>query len=235
MFFRSSRMDSVRQHHAVVFLSSISPQRIIEASSPSHYVSYAPQFFYVLHKRIYSQVDSQSFLVRKLFRLMKAIARRTKSADGRRRIFAKVHRTIGPDLRLLASGGSHFDTSVAQDLNDLGYTVLQAYGLTETSASATATPMQDNRIGTVGIPIRGVTIRIDKPDDKGIGEVLIRGPIIMKGYYRAPDLTAQVLSAEGWLSTGDLGLVDQDGYLSITGRSKDVIVLANAKCYPEEA
>jgi long-chain acyl-CoA synthetase len=220
----------------VVFLSSISPQRIIEAFH-RHRITFficVPQFFYVLHKRIFAQVESQPWPVRALFRYLKTFAHRSKSTALRRRLFAKVHKTIGPDLQLLASGGSHFDATVAQDLNDLGYTVLQAYGLTETSAAATITPPQDNRIGTVGKPIRGITIRIDKPNDKGVGEVLIRGPIVMKGYYRAPEKTAAAIT-DGWFHSGDLGFIAPDGYLSITGRSKDVIVLANGEnVYPED-
>ena len=112
----------------VVFLSSISPQRIIEAFH-RHRITFficVPQFFYILHKRIFSQAASQSLPVRLVFRLMKAIGRRAGSVSLRRRLFAKVHKAIGPDLQLLASGGSRFDPGVAQDLNDLGYTVLQA-------------------------------------------------------------------------------------------------------------
>src|SRR5439155_10234297 len=126
----------------------------------------------------FSQVASQPLLLRVGFRCMKGIARFSKSPALRRRLFGSVHKAIGPDLQLLASGGSHFDSTIAQDLNDLGYTVLQAYGLTETSAAATITPLEDNRIGTVGKPIRGVTIRIDNANDKGVGEVWIRGPVV---------------------------------------------------------
>jgi long-chain acyl-CoA synthetase len=165
---------------------------------------------------------------------MRRIARRTNSPALRRKLFAKVHHAIGPDLQLLASGGSHFDPKVAEDLSELGYNILQAYGLTETSAAATATPLSENRIGTVGRPLRGVSIRIDSPNERGIGEVFIRGPILMKGYYRAPEQTAQVIQG-GWFHSGDLGFIDAQGYLSITGRSKDVIVLANGEnVYPEE-
>ncbi|MBI2150759.1 MAG: AMP-binding protein, partial [Acidobacteria bacterium] len=134
----------------------------------------------------------------------------------------------------LASGGSRFDTRVAEDLNDLGYTVLQAYGLTETSAAATMTPVRDNRVGTVGKPMRGVEIRIDSPNGDGVGEVWIRGPVLMKGYYRDSEKTAETI-IDGWLHTGDLGFIDAGGNLTITGRSKDVIVLANGKnVYPED-
>ena len=95
-------------------------------------------------------------------------------------------------------------------------------------AAATITPVDENRIGTVGKPIRGVTIRIDSPNAEGVGEVWIRGPVLMKGYYRAPEKTAEVLK-DGWFHSGDLGCIDPEGNLSITGRSKDVIVLANGE------
>jgi long-chain acyl-CoA synthetase len=220
----------------VVFLSSISPQRIIDAFHRQRITLFVcvPQFFYVLHKRIFSQVQTQPLLARVLFRWMKAAGRRIKSPALTRRLFGRVHKAVGPNLEMLASGGSHFDPVIAQDLSDIGYVVVQAYGLTETSAAATVTPMDDNRIGTVGKPIRGVTVRIENPNGKGIGEVLIHGPIVMKGYYRAPEKTAEAIKA-GWFHTGDLGFIDGDGHVSITGRSKDVIVLANGEnVYPEE-
>src|SRR6266581_4275575 len=189
----------------VVFLTSISPQRIIDAFH-RHRITFficVPQFFYIFHTRIFTQVASQPFSTRLLFRLMKTVAHRLKSPALRRKLFAKVHKSIGPELRLLASGGSHFDKQVGQDLNDLGYVVLQAYGLTETSAAATVTPVDDNRIGTVGKPIRGVTVRIDSPNEGGIGEVWIRGPVVMKGYYRDAEQTSQAIK-DGWFHTGDL-------------------------------
>jgi long-chain acyl-CoA synthetase len=220
----------------VVFLSSISPQRIVDAFH-RHRITFfvcVPQFFYILHRRIMSQVESQPLPMRLAFRVLRQIARRTKDVRFRRRLFAKLHRTIGPDLQLLASGGSRFDPQIAKDLSELGYSTLQAYGLTETSAAATATPPEDDSIGTVGKPVRGVTIRIDSPNEQGIGEVWIRGPILMKGYYLSPEQTRDAIK-DGWFRTGDLGFIDARGYLSITGRSKDVIVLANGEnVYPEE-
>ncbi len=220
----------------VVFLSSISPQRITEAFH-RHRISLfvcVPQFFYLLHKRIFAQVASQSRPLRMIFSVMFAISKRVHSPSFRRKLFSKLHKTVGPNLQVLASGGSSFDARVAQDLNDLGYVTLQAYGLTETSAAATATPARANHIGSVGKPIRGVAIRIDSPNSDGIGEVCIQGPLLMKGYYRDEAATAAVIK-DGWLHTGDLGFIHADGNLVITGRSKDVIVLANGEnIYPEE-
>jgi long-chain acyl-CoA synthetase len=221
---------------AVVFLSGISPQRIVEAFH-KHRITFfvcVPQFFYVLHKRVFSQVNAQPFPVRKLFGLLFKIAGLLPNPSHRRKLFGKIHKTIGPSLTVLASGGSRFDPVVAADLDRLGYQMLQAYGLTETSAAATATPAQDNAIGTVGKAIRGVTIKIDSPDERGVGEVCISGPILMKGYYKDEAATRAAL-CDGWFRSGDLGRLNPDGNLVITGRSKDVIILANGEnVYPEE-
>lgn len=221
---------------AVIFLSSVSPQRIVE-SFHKHRITFfvcVPQFFYILHKRIFGNVQAQPLPVRLVFGLMWRIARWLPKPGHRRRLFGKVHKTIGPDLTLLASGGSRFDPAIAEDLNRLGYTMLQAYGLTETAAAATATPASANVVGTVGRPIRGVSIRIDSPDAAGIGEICISGPILMSGYYLDEAGTRQIMP-NGWFHSGDLGYLRPDGNLVITGRSKDVIVLANGKnVYPEE-
>ena len=220
----------------VVFLSAISPQSIVEAFK-RHRITFfvcVPQFFYAVHKRVFGQAGSLSWIQRKLFGALLGLSRTMKNPRLSRRLFSKIHRSIGPDLDLLITGGSRFEPSVAEDFQALGYTMIQAYGLTETSAAATVTPVSHNAVGTVGRPVRGVTVRIDNPDASGIGEVCIKGEILMQGYYRDEQATAKAIR-DGWLHTGDLGQLDADGNLTITGRSKDVIVLANGKnIYPEE-
>jgi long-chain acyl-CoA synthetase len=220
----------------VVFLSSISPQRVVDAFH-RHRITFficVPEFFYVLHRRIFAQMKERGWPARKLFQVMFYFSRKLRKPSISRVLLSSLHQAIGPELRWLASGGSRFDPRIAQDLSDLGYVMLQAYGLTETSAAATVTPPRENRIGTVGKPIRGVIVRIDQPSHEGIGEVWIRGPIIMKGYYRDAAKTAEAMQGE-WFRTGDLGFIRPDGNLVITGRSKDVIVLTSGeKVYPEE-
>ena len=221
----------------VVFLTSISPQRIVEAFK-SHRISFfvcVPQFFYAVHKRIFGQVAELGWAQRKLFGVLMSVSRSVKSPRLSRRLFSKIHNSIGPDLDLLITGGSRFEPRVARDFQALGYTMVQAYGLTETSAAATMTPVGRNTIGTVGVPLRGVRIRIDSPNDLGVGEVCVAGDILMLGYYLNPDASARAVR-NGWLYTGDrLGQLDDDGNLTLTGRSKDVIVLATGKnIYPEE-
>jgi long-chain acyl-CoA synthetase len=220
----------------VVFLSSISPQRVIDAFQRHRITLFicVPQFFYLVHKRIFTRVAAQPFPMRFLFERMRALSRRLANPSTARKLFSRIHQTIGPELQFLASGGSRCDPRVMEDLNELGYTFLQAYGLTETSAAATITPVRGNEVGTVGKPIRGVTVRIESPNEEGVGEVCVRGPIVMKGYYLMPEQTSEAIR-NGWFYTGDLGFIRHDGNLVITGRSKDVIVLASGKkAYPEE-
>jgi long-chain acyl-CoA synthetase len=154
-------------------------------------------------------------------------------------LFGEVHRRLGKKMRYLITGGSRFDPKIGRDLEDMGFDVLQAYGLTETTGGAFLTRPEENVLGSVGKPLPGSDVRIQQASDQGqteegTGEILIRGPIVMEGYYNRPDATAEVLK-DGWLHTGDLGRLDSRGNLFVTGRSKDVIVLSNGKnIYPEE-
>ena len=149
-------------------------------------------------------------------------------------------------MRLLVTGGSKFDPAIGRDLYGLGFTILNAYGLTETSGGATIMRPGDRFTTSVGQPLPGVEIRILLPDADGRdagdddddanddGEVLIRGPIVMREYFNRPDATAEALQ-DGWLHTGDLGRLDAEGRLYITGRKKEIIVLSSGKnLYPEE-
>ncbi|MEJ2109680.1 MAG: AMP-binding protein [Acidobacteriota bacterium] len=126
------------------------------------------------------------------------------------------------------------DPRVAGDFRDMGFTILQGYGLTETTGACTVTPVEKNILGSVGPALPGIEIKIHKPDETGTGEILIRGPIVMKEYYRNSQATADVIR-DGWLHSGDLGKLDKDGNLFVTGRKKEIIVLPNGKnIYPDE-
>jgi long-chain acyl-CoA synthetase len=168
--------------------------------------------------------------------------------------FGKIHATFGPRMRYLVTGGSRFDSAVARDFYSFGIDVLNAYGLTETTGGAFLNPPGQIVFGSVGKPFPGVEARIieEKAEKTGeektidpqsleleedappAGEIAIRGAIVMKGYWNRPEATAEVLR-DGWLYTGDLGYFDSAGNLFITGRRKEIIVLANGKnVYPEE-
>ena len=161
--------------------------------------------------------------------------RDTLRINAGRLFFRKVHEGFGGKLRLAVSAGSSFDASVARDYHRLGFTILQGYGLTETAGAATITRFEDNKVGSVGKPLNHVEVKIDEPNDEGMGEVLIRGAIVMAGYYRNPEANREAFTADGWFRSGDLGRFDAQGHLYIVGRKKDVIILPSGKnVYPED-
>jgi long-chain acyl-CoA synthetase len=150
-------------------------------------------------------------------------------------VFLPIHQGMGGKMRYLISGGSALSEKVQRDLHGLGFTVLEGYGLTESSPVLTvARPGNKLLKGSVGKPLPGVEVRIDSPDDSGVGEVLARGQNVMAGYYNNEEATEAVMQ-DRWLRTGDLGRLDEDGNLFIVGRSKDVIIDSNGKnIYPDE-
>jgi long-chain acyl-CoA synthetase len=153
----------------------------------------------------------------------------------RRKLFSRVHDRLGGTMRLCISGGAGISPDVVEGFEKLGFTFLQGYGLTETSPIISVNRIGANRAGSVGPPLPDIEVRIDEPDPDGNGEIIVRGPNVMRGYHNDPEETVKVLSHDGWFSTGDYGHLDRDGYLFITGRKKNVIVAKNGKnVYPEE-
>ena len=153
----------------------------------------------------------------------------------RRKIFSKVHEKLGGTMRYCISGGAGIAPEVVDGYSKLGFLFLQGYGLTETSPIISVNRPGGNRVGSVGPALPGIEVRIEEPDIEGNGEIIVRGPNVMKGYHDNPEETAKVLSSDGWFSTGDYGHVDGEGFIFITGRKKNVIVAKNGKnVYPEE-
>ncbi|MBN2338279.1 MAG: AMP-binding protein [Acidobacteria bacterium] len=196
-----------------------------------------PQFFYLFHNRIQEELGKKPAAARRAFGALLRLNRFTMGTLGLNlgpRLFSRIHRGFGPKLRLFISGGSAFDPVVAQDFHDLGFTILQGYGLTETTGACAVTPVERNVIGSVGPALPGTDIRISDPDETGVGEILVRGPVVMREYYRNPEATREAVR-DGWFHTGDLGRLDARGNLFVTGRRKEVIVLPNGKnIYPDE-
>ena len=150
-------------------------------------------------------------------------------------VFFPIHSGMGGRMRYLISGGSALSEKVQKDLHGLGFTVLEGYGLTESSPVLTVTRPENKLIrGSVGKPLPGIEVKIQSPDENGVGEVFARGQNVMLGYYNNEEATEAVLQ-DRWLKTGDLGKLDEDGNLYIVGRSKDVIIDSNGKnIYPDE-
>ncbi|MBR6689130.1 MAG: AMP-binding protein [Clostridia bacterium] len=154
--------------------------------------------------------------------------------DVRRKLFKQVIDGLGGELRMIIEGGAAADPVISKAFNSLGILVLQGYGLTETAPVIVAENPNERRLGSVGKPMLNDTVEIANPDTNGVGDIRVKGPNVMLGYYEMPEQTEEVLR-DGYFYTGDLGYFDKDGYLFITGRSKNMIVLKNGKkVFPEE-
>ena len=154
--------------------------------------------------------------------------------DIRRKMFKQVIDGLGGEMRFVISGGAPLDKRTEKGFNDLGIKMVQGYGLTETSPVIAAENFKQVKYGSVGIPLKDVKVEIVNKDEKGIGEIRVKGPNVMLGYYENEEATKEVLK-DGWFYTGDLGYIDKKGFLFITGRRKDMIVLKNGKkVFPEE-
>ena len=154
--------------------------------------------------------------------------------DVRKKLFKPVLKQFDEYLRVVLYGAAPMDKATIEWYNDLGIELIQGYGLTESSPVLTAESSERKRAGSIGIPLKNVEIKIDNPDKDGVGEILGKGPNIMLGYYENEEATKKALE-NGWLHTGDYGYIDEDGFIFITGRQSDIIVLRNGKnIYPQE-
>ncbi len=155
--------------------------------------------------------------------------------DLRQKLFKEVHEAVGTKLRLFVAGGAALDPEYEKGFQDLGFTIYQGYGLTETSPVVAAEDDKYQRLGSIGKAFPSMEVKIDNPNKEGIGELMAKGPTVMLGYYQNEEATKETIEPDGWLHTGDLAKIDKDGYIFITGRKKFVIVLKNGKnIYPEE-
>lgn len=193
-----------------------------------------PLMLEIMYKKIDKAIEEQG--KKKLVKTLTSICNFLLKfgIDIRRKVFKTILNSFAPNLRVLIAGGAPMSKDAIECFVNLGINLLQGYGLTETSPVLAGENDKYKRAGSVGFALPGITIEIDTPNDEGIGEIKAKGPTIMNGYYENEEATNEVLK-DGWFYTGDLGYIDKDGYLFITGRKKDVIVLKNGKnIYPEE-
>ena len=193
-----------------------------------------PVLIEAIYHTIYKEIKKQKKenLINMLFKVSNFLYKH--NIDIRRKLFKAVIDQLGGELRFLISGGAPADKEVSQKFNDMGITIVQGYGLSETSPVIAAEYHGMMRNGSVGKPLNNVQVDIIDKDKDGIGEVIAKGPNVMLGYYQMPEKTKEVIK-NGWFYTGDLGYKDKDGFLFITGRRKNLIVLKNGKkVFPEE-
>jgi long-chain acyl-CoA synthetase len=220
------------------FLTVLEPQKIMKAFQEEGITIFfcVPQFYYLVHRRIFGEIEKQSFLKRFLFNRLYRFSRFANyrlNWNAGKFLFTSINGKF-PELKFFGVGGARFDKEIVESFHYLGFKMVQAYGMTETAAVSTAAVKGLEGLGSVGCALPHAKLEINDPDDEGIGEVLMAGDHIMQGYWKNPEATDEVL-IDGWLHSGDLGYLDDDGYLYITGRKKDVIVLSSGKnIFPEE-
>lgn len=210
----------------IVFLDKLTPEDILNKLQKYRITILigVPRLYQLFHRRIMEQIEKKKF-AKILFRLME----RLENQKLRRKVFSKVHKVFGGNIKYMVSGGAKLPLEVARDFTTLGFTVIEGYGLTETSPIVSFNPPDRIKLGSVGIPIEG--IQVMTTDE---GEIVVKGDNVMKGYWKKPSETEKVI-IDGWFYTGDLGYIDEEGYIFITGRKKEIIVLGSGKnIFPEE-
>lgn len=193
-----------------------------------------PLMLEIMYKKIRKGIEEQgkTKIVKNMSKVCNSLLK--VRIDIRRKVFKQILDNLGGKLRILIAGGAAMSREAIQGFLDLGINLLQGYGLTETSPVIAGENDKFKRCGSVGFPLPGINVKIDNPNKEGIGEIAVQSPTVMLGYVNNPEATKDVFK-NNWFYTGDLGYFDKDGFLFITGRKKDVIVLKNGKnVFPEE-
>jgi long-chain acyl-CoA synthetase len=222
----------------IVYLDELKGDRVSAALKEARVTAMVgvPAVWQLLERRILSQVQAKGPIVEKAFELAADLNRQLSKGTGvdlGRVLFGPVHEGLGGNIRYLISGGAALPKDTQKLFAGLGFKLTEGYGLTE-AAPVLTVAKPGSPAGQVGKPIPGVSIKIDSPDDNGVGEVLARGPNVMAG-YTDPEATRHAKDDDGWLRTGDLGKLDRDGRLVLVGRVKDVIVTSTGEnVYPDD-
>ena len=193
-----------------------------------------PALFENMYKKVWKSIEDGKRETQVKVAIKASEALLKVGIDMRKQLFKQIHETLGGKIRYFVSGAAAISSEVVKGFYDFGMPIYQGYGLTETSPVISVETAENRKPGSVGKPFKNLDVKIDSPDAEGMGEIIVKGPSVMLGYYENDVATKEVLS-HGWFKTGDLGKIDEDGYLYITGRKKDVIVLKNGKnVFPDE-
>lgn len=219
--------------HTIYYTTSLKPKDIssVMKEKQIEFMLTVPAFLKLLKAGIEKQIKSLPAFAQTLFKIMYSLAKYIPSYDIKKLMFKKIHDNMGGKFFGCISGGAPLDIEVGEFFERIGIKVYQGYGLSETSPVVSVNIDKRHEMASVGRPLKHFEAKID---DK-TGELLLKGPSVMKGYHNQPDMTAEVIDPDGWLHTGDIAKIDKDGHIFITGRIKNMIVLQGGKkVFPEE-
>lgn len=206
----------------------------IREQQPTHLIL-VPAFLEVMNRKIWTTArkSGKEGLLKAMMKVSDLL--RKVGIDVRRKLFSSVLSAFGGKLELVICGGAKLDEEIIRTFDSLGITILNGYGITECAPLISANRNKYRKPGSVGTPILACRVKIDNPDENGEGEICVKGPNVMLGYYNNPEATAEVFDKDGFFHTGDYGKLDEEGWIYITGRKKNLIILSNGKnVYPEE-
>ena len=207
--------------------------RDINEAKPGH-ISVVPLFVESFYKSIWKNAakSGKDKLLKKMIKVSNGL--RKVGIDLRRKFFKSVIDAFGGNLEMIITGGAPIPDELILGFDDLGIKVVNGFGITECSPIVSLSLLEGNKLGSIGKPIKNVEMKIINANEDGEGELCVKGDIVMLGYYNNPEANAQVFR-DGWFLTGDVGKIDEDGFVFITGRKKNIIILDNGKnVYPEE-
>ena len=206
----------------------------IKEQQPTHLIL-VPAFLEVMNRKIWTTArkTGKAGLLKAMMKVSDCL--RAIGIDLRKKLFSSVLAAFGGKLELVICGGAKLDEEIIKTFDSLGITILNGYGITECAPLISANRNKYRKPGSVGTPILACRVKIDNPDENGEGEICVKGPNVMLGYYNNPEATAEVFDKDGFFHTGDYGRLDEEGWIYITGRKKNLIILSNGKnVYPEE-
>lgn len=194
-----------------------------------------PLYVETMHKRIWAEIDKKGLRGKVKFAMLLSTILLKFGIDIRDNLFSEVRNSLGGNLRSIVCGGAPLKPQLIKDFFCFGIIVLEGYGITECSPLVAVNRPGKSRYHSVGQPVYGCEVKIDKKPGEETGEILVRGDNVMMGYYKNEEATREVFTDDGWFRTGDIGYMDKDNYIYITGRKKNVIILSNGKnVFPEE-
>ena len=227
-------LGGLKSHVTICINESIRMVPINLKEYKPDYMFLVPRYLEVFYDRIWKEAEKsgKDKLLKKMIPISNSLLK--VGIDIRKKVFKSVHAAFGGNIKMVMSGGALLRPDLGDFYESIGIPVVIGYGITECSPLVSANRNEFYDVRKVGLPLPGVEVKVDSPSEEGIGELLVKGPIVMKGYYKNEEATNEAV-VDGWFKTGDYGTINDKGQIAITGRKKNIIVLSNGKnVYPEE-